>query len=386
MRSLGLGVDGPVRWGQQPSSRAAGIFVVETPSPSDSPDLDNDQLRRWIERVPSILVDGEAATPTTLGRRLATFWTPGATLLYVGRSSRSLAGRVAALYATELGYRRPHSGGHWLKTLREASRSNLWWAETDAPEEYEDALLEAFREAIPDDVRSALPSPILPWANLEAPAGAARATGLTGELLDGEAEPRRGSGVRRSETAGSMTRRVARSGSAQASAARRAAPRSSAAPRAKMRDEPTPVTAEGLKAMEAELERLRTVERPAVVTRIALARELGDLRENADYEAARREQSFVEGRIQELERRIRSAVVIRPQERTGVALGSRVRYELEGEPGELMIVGSTEADPAQGRVSSISPVGRSLMGRHAGDEVEVVTPTRRLRYRIIEVR
>jgi transcription elongation factor GreA len=293
---------------------------------------------------------------------------------------------VAALYATELGFRRPHSGGHWLKTLREPSRLNLWWAETDAPEEYEDALIEAFRDAIPDDVRAALPDPILPWANLDAPSGAARATGLAGELLDGEAEPRPASGVRRSETEGSMTRRTPRSGSAQADPARRAAPRSSTAPAAKRRDEPTPVTAEGLASMEAELERLRTVERPAVVTRIALARELGDLRENADYEAARREQSFVEGRIQELERRIRSAVVIRPQERAGIALGSRVLYELDGDPGELMIVGSTEADPAQGRVSSVSPVGRSLMGRHAGDEVEVITPSRRLRYRIIDVR
>jgi transcription elongation factor GreA len=137
--------------------------------------------------------------------------------------------------------------------------------------------------------------------------------------------------------------------------------------------------------MQAELERLRDVERPAVVTRIALARELGDLRENADYEAARRDQSFLEGRIQELERRIRTAFVIRPQGREGVALGSRVRYELDGEPGELTLVGSTEADPALGRVSAASPVGRALMGRRAGDEVEVITPSRRSRYRIVEV-
>jgi transcription elongation factor GreA len=137
--------------------------------------------------------------------------------------------------------------------------------------------------------------------------------------------------------------------------------------------------------MQAELERLRSVERPAVVARIVHARELGDLRENADYEAARREQSFLEGRIQELERRLRTAVVIRPPARGGVALGSTVRYELDGEPGELTIVGSAEADPGRGRVSSASPVGRALMGRRAGDVIEVVTPSRRLRYRVLEV-
>jgi transcription elongation factor GreA len=385
MRSLGLDVDGPVRWGQQPPTRAAGIFVVESAVPSDSPGIDSDRLRRWIERVPSMRLDGDTPTPTTLARRLASFWVPGATLLYVGRSGRSLAGRVGALYATELGFRRPHAGGQWLKTLREASRLNVWWAETEAPEEYEDALLDAFGAALPADIRAALPSPVLPWANLESPAGVTRSTGLQAELLDGEADPNRASGVRRSEPGATVARRVPRASRSPASAVRRAKPRSAAAPEPKHRDEPTPITSEGLATLQAELERLRTVERPAVVTRIALARELGDLRENADYEAARREQSFLEGRIQELERRIRSAVIIRPQEREGVALGSRVRVEVDGVAGELTIVGSTEADPGRGRVSASSPVGRALLGRRAGDEVDVVTPSRRLRYRVIEV-
>ena len=92
MRSLGLDVDGPVRWGQQPTTRGAGIFVVETAAPSTSPAIDADRLRRWIERVPSLRLDGETPTPSTLGRRLATFWVPEASLLYVGRSTSQPGG------------------------------------------------------------------------------------------------------------------------------------------------------------------------------------------------------------------------------------------------------------------------------------------------------
>ena len=137
--------------------------------------------------------------------------------------------------------------------------------------------------------------------------------------------------------------------------------------------------------MQAELDRLREMERPQVVERIKHARELGDLRENADYEAARNEQSFLEGRIQELERRLRTAVVIRSETRSSVALGSRVTYEVAGTAGELTIVGSTEADPASGRISASSPVGRALLGHRAGDEVNVTTPAAEIRYRIVDV-
>ena len=151
------------------------------------------------------------------------------------------------------------------------------------------------------------------------------------------------------------------------------------------REQPTHLTADGLASLETELEHLRTVERPQVVERIKHARELGDLRENADYEAARNEQSFLEGRIQELERRLRTAVVIAGGSRTAIALGSRVRFELEGQPGELTIVGSTESDPASGRISAASPVGRALLGHVAGEEVAVTTPAATLRYRIVEV-
>lgn len=138
--------------------------------------------------------------------------------------------------------------------------------------------------------------------------------------------------------------------------------------------------------MTAELERLKTVERPEVIDRVKNARELGDLRENADYEAARNEQSFLEGRILELEQRLRTAVVIHADTGDAITMGSTVAYEIDGSTGELTIVGSTESDPGAGKISSASPVGKALMGRREGDDVVVVTPAAEIRYRITKVK
>jgi transcription elongation factor GreA len=128
------------------------------------------------------------------------------------------------------------------------------------------------------------------------------------------------------------------------------------------------------------------VKRPEVVERVKSARELGDLRENADYEAARNEQAFLEGRIRELERRRRTAVVVSGSADGVIVLGSTVRFEIDGEADELVVVGTTEADPLAGRISQVSPVGKALLGRRAGDQVVVKTPAAEMRYKIIEVR
>jgi len=128
-----------------------------------------------------------------------------------------------------------------------------------------------------------------------------------------------------------------------------------------------------------------TVRRPEVIDRIRRARELGDLRENADYTAAREEQSFLEGRIQALEGRLRGAVVVEaPPAGSGrVRLGSRVVVEHDGEETAFTIVGPTESDPSSGRISDASPVGRALLGAAAGDEVVVRTPRGDTRYRVV---
>jgi transcription elongation factor GreA len=395
LRSLGLEVDGPARWGQLPRSRRPGVFVVESPRASASAPTDIVAVRRWIEGVPSLLLDGERPTPTALDRRLGEFWVPGQTLLYVGRTDKSLAPRVAALYATPLGRRRPHPGGHWLKTLRDLDRLRLWWAETDAPEEYEDAILTAFAEAIPEDIRTTLgprlgtDASILPWANLESPSGGRRLTGITGSTIEVEGTAPAPTRIRSSER---TTRQGAGTGpSGPRRAVTRAAVPRSVRPRAaqgptRSASATTHLTAEGLTALESELAQLTTVRRPEVIARVKHARELGDLRENADYEAARNEQAFLEGRIRELEQRLRTAVVIRGSDSGTIALGSTVRYEVQGETDELTIVGSTEAAPGAGRISGASPVGKALLGRRAGDEVVVRTPAAEMRYRILEVR
>ena len=145
------------------------------------------------------------------------------------------------------------------------------------------------------------------------------------------------------------------------------------------------LTASGLAALERELGELTTVSRPEVILRVKQARELGDLRENADYEAARREQSFLEGRIQEIEQTLRNAVVITTQDSGLVHIGSRVEVEIEGHRTTFHIVGSSEADPAEGRISDASPVGRALLGHRAGDEVVVQAPGRQVVYRVVGV-
>jgi transcription elongation factor GreA len=133
----------------------------------------------------------------------------------------------------------------------------------------------------------------------------------------------------------------------------------------------------------AALERELKFELPKEIAR---ARELGDLRENAEYQEARREQSFVEGRIQALEALLRSAVVVEGRASDGtVAVGSSVVVEMDGEQSTWVIVGSNEADPARGRISYGSPVGQAMLGRRAGDEVVAQLPRGELRLRLLEV-
>ncbi|MFL5777812.1 MAG: transcription elongation factor GreA [Chloroflexota bacterium] len=148
----------------------------------------------------------------------------------------------------------------------------------------------------------------------------------------------------------------------------------------------TEVTASGASRLQAELDELIRVRRPEVIARIRAAKELGDLKENADYSAAREEQSFLEGRIQAIEARLRDAVVVdAPAAGSRAQLGSRVTLEGEGETVTYELVSSAEADPSAGRISVASPVGRAMVGRSAGDQVTVRTPSGEASYRIVEL-
>jgi transcription elongation factor GreA len=146
------------------------------------------------------------------------------------------------------------------------------------------------------------------------------------------------------------------------------------------------LTAEGEARLRAELDELTLVKRPQVIARIRTAKEHGDLKENAEYHAAREEQSFLEGRVQAIEARLRSAVIVdAPVAGSHVGLGSVVTVDDDGETVSYTIVGADESDPVRGRISSSSPVGRALVGRNTGDLVIVATPAGERRYRILEV-
>lgn len=156
-----------------------------------------------------------------------------------------------------------------------------------------------------------------------------------------------------------------------------------------MADKETYLTPDGLRRIEEELDYLRTIKRREVADRIRQAKAFGDLSENSEYEDAKNEQAFVEGRILTLENLIRNAKLISANGPTDqVAIGVRVRLrELDtGEEFEYQIVGSAEADPANDRISNESPVGQALLGRRVGEVVEVIAPAGAVRYEIVRVR
>ncbi|SHJ51414.1 transcription elongation factor GreA [Desulfofundulus thermosubterraneus] len=157
-----------------------------------------------------------------------------------------------------------------------------------------------------------------------------------------------------------------------------------------MKEKEVILTLEGLKKLEKELEELKTVRRREVAARIKQAIEFGDISENSEYEDAKNEQAFIEGRILTLEQMLRNARVI-DDERTGtdeVGLGSTVRLkDLEfGDEVEYTIVGSVEADPGAHKISNESPVGRAILGQRKGSVVEVSVPAGLLKYQIVDIR
>ncbi|MBT2636423.1 MULTISPECIES: transcription elongation factor GreA [unclassified Bacillus (in: firmicutes)] len=151
-----------------------------------------------------------------------------------------------------------------------------------------------------------------------------------------------------------------------------------------------PMTQAGKEKLEQELEQLKTVKRKEVVERIKIARSFGDLSENSEYDSAKEEQAFVEGRITTLENMIRNAKIIQENEVStdAVSLGRTVTFvELpDGDEESYTIVGSAEADPFEGKISNDSPIAKSLMGKKVGDEVTVQTPGGEMNVRITTIK
>jgi transcription elongation factor GreA len=152
-----------------------------------------------------------------------------------------------------------------------------------------------------------------------------------------------------------------------------------------------PVTKRGAEKLKAELHRLKTVDRPAVITAIAEARAQGDLSENADYDAAKERQGFIEGRIAEIEGKLSVAQVIDPSALDAggrVVFGATVELEEEssGEAVTYQIVGEDEADLKLGLINISSPIARALIGKEEGDVAEVQAPGGVKRFEIVAVR
>jgi transcription elongation factor GreA len=152
----------------------------------------------------------------------------------------------------------------------------------------------------------------------------------------------------------------------------------------------TPMTKRGAEMLREELQRLKSVERPAISASIAEARSHGDLSENAEYDAARERQGFIEARISDIEAKLGNAQVIDPRlvDAEGrCVFGSTVDVEDEaGEKSTWQIVGEDEADIKKGRIFVSSPIARALIGKESGERVEVHTPGGVKRYEIIDVR
>jgi transcription elongation factor GreA len=153
----------------------------------------------------------------------------------------------------------------------------------------------------------------------------------------------------------------------------------------------TPLTVTGAEKLRAELHRLKTVERPGVISAIAEARSHGDLSENAEYDAAKERQGFIEGRIKELEGKLSNAQIIDPKllDADGrCVFGATVELE-DLDSGDIVtyqIVGDDEADVKDGKISVSSPIARALIGKYAGDIAEVKAPGGLREYEIVDVR
>jgi transcription elongation factor GreA len=156
-------------------------------------------------------------------------------------------------------------------------------------------------------------------------------------------------------------------------------------------DDQTLVTKEGLKRLKDELDHLKTTRRAEVAQRLREAISYGDLSENSEYEEAKNEQAFVEGRILELEAKIKNAKIIAEKKETKhkeVEIGCTVVLQniTDGDdPERYTIVGSTEADPLDHKISNESPLGKAVLGKRKGDRVEIHSPSGNIKYEVVQV-
>jgi transcription elongation GreA/GreB family factor len=352
------------------------VYIIELPAPVSAAPIDFNAVGRWIERVPTLTVDGATPTGRDLAARLHGVWVADQTVLYIGLSGASIGARVGAFVRTPLGDRRPYAGGYWLKTLTGLDKLRVWWAETDATEEYEDALFGAFAAAVPAATAARLHDPTScsrsptsdrrqgPQAPRHRRRVAARRRGPTGQRRDrraAAAAAQSGGSASGSSARGPRSARAARRRRPPAVGRRPQERHPPPAPDARGRrpgdqeqgaESTDPAVGGRARASGPSSRKLTTVTRPAIVARIVPPASSA-LKENSDYHEARREQSFAEGRIQAIEDLLRNVELIEDGVRGGRArLGSTVVVEgPHGDEETYTLVGSTEANPASGRIS-----------------------------------
>jgi transcription elongation factor GreA len=154
-----------------------------------------------------------------------------------------------------------------------------------------------------------------------------------------------------------------------------------------MEPAPTYLTPEGKKKLDEELVLLTTTKRKELADRLNFAIKQGDLSENADYIMAKEDQAFLEGRIRTIEVMMRNVVMIKEESGGAVRIGSRITVkEVGGDDDEQFnIVGAAEADPMNGKISNESPLGKELLGKHIGDEVEIDAPGGKIKFKIVAI-
>lgn len=144
----------------------------------------------------------------------------------------------------------------------------------------------------------------------------------------------------------------------------------------------TYLTKEGLEKIKKELDLLVNIKRKEIIERIQIAKSYGDLSENAEYESAKSEQSFIEGRIEEIQDILKKVKIIKKTHDGAVGLGSKVILKIDGGEEEYQIVGSREANPSERKISDESPIGQALLGKKVGETVEVEAPDGKINYKI----
>jgi hypothetical protein len=182
LRSAGLDVRGPVTWRTTVDCQEQGVYVVEIPEPALLAPIDQRSVAAWISRVATLRLDGLRPNPKELAARLAAFWLPSRTIVYIGQTTATVGGRTGDYYKTPLGDRSPHAGGHWIKTLECLDHCLVWWAASDQPDRAEGILLNLFAATVPAEEAERLHDPtlVLPFANLQNERRLRKRHGITG--------------------------------------------------------------------------------------------------------------------------------------------------------------------------------------------------------------